>query len=203
MYYGLRTTPLTPPAPNIVIYMDHSGGLELSASNLPIECRQFGGDKIWAKMYEEMLQGRRVLPEANFEDWVMSFDYSMAAPDWCVKYIMEKGLNHVQSDHAVFRIDTPAVGVRLNVGINHQYEGEYNWDGRVLPDLDFWQMDVGLEGLVLEDTLSGILGETVRPVVDAEGREVMDGLGAIRGTVEDYTVSDALGIDFALLHGDF
>ena len=96
---------------------------------------------------------------------------------------------------------TPAVTVRLNVGTNYQGGGEVDWDGHVLPDLEFWQMDVGLHGLSLDnESLSGILGETARPVLDEDGHEVMEGYDAFRGTVEDYRVSGPLGTDFALLH---
>lgn len=61
-------------------------------------------------------------------------------------------------------------------------------------------MDVGLEGFDIDSpALSGILGETARPVYDEAGREVMEGFEAFRGDVEDYRVTDALGTDFALL----
>ena len=178
-------------------------GIDMSGSNLPVECRQFGGDKLWARMYAEMLRGKRQLllnTEITFEDWVLSFD-DMAAPDWCAKYIAEHGLSEVQSIHAIFKIMTPTVDLRLNAGFGYQDGGEINWDGRVLPALEFWQMDVGLDGLAIDnERLSGILGQTARPVVDKNGAEVMEGYGAMRGSVEDYRVSDALGTDFALLH---
>ena len=175
-------------------------GIDISASNLPVECRQFGGDKLWARMYAEMLEGGRALAVETFEDWVMSFD-QMAAPDWCAKYIDEHGLAKLQSSHAIMKIMTTTVDVRLNVGFGYQIEGEINWDGRVLPGLEFWQMDIGLDGLAVDNPhLTGMLGETARPVVDENGSEVMEGYSAIRGTVEDYRVSDALGTDFALLH---
>ena len=178
-------------------------GIDMSGSNLPVECRQFGGDKLWARMYAEMLRGERQLllnTEITFEDWVLSFD-DMAAPDWCAKYIAEHGLSEVQSIHAIFKIMTPTVDLRLNAGFGYQDGGEINWDGRVLPALEFWQMDVGLDGLAIDnERLSGILGQTARPVVDKNGAEVMEGYGAMRGSVEDYRVSDALGTDFSLLH---
>ena len=183
-------------------------GIAVSASNLPVECRQFGGDKIWARMYDEIMQGkrhvdlgvdtRRVAVGELFEDWILGFDH-MAAPDWCTQYIAHHHLADVQSNHAIFQIVTPAVTVRLNVGTNFQGNGELDWDGRVLPDLEFWQMDVGLNGLSTEsDTMSGILGETARPVLDKDGHEVMKGDEAFRGTVEDYRVSGYLGTKFAL-----
>jgi len=64
-----------------------------------------------------MLQGkRRLSADESFEDWVLSFDH-MAAPDWCAKYIDEKGLGEVQSDHAIFKISTPTAIVRLNISL--------------------------------------------------------------------------------------
>ena len=88
--------------------------LEISASNLPVECRQFGGDRIWARMYDEMMEGRRRLAEERFEDWVMRFD-RMAAPDWCAKFVSENGLDNVHSIHSIFKIATETSVVRLNV----------------------------------------------------------------------------------------
>ena len=178
-------------------------GITMSASNLPVECRQFGGDKIWARMYDEMLHGQRELVvEESFENWILRFDH-MVAPDWCAQYIGQNNLSDVQSNYSVFKIITSSVTVRLNVGTNFQGNGELDWDGRVLPDLEFWQMDVGLDGLSLDSaSLTGILGETARPVLDKDGRKIMQGYGAIRGTVQDYRVSSPLGTDFALLTKD-
>lgn len=177
------------------------GTIALSASNLPVECRQFGGDRIWARMYQEMMAGRRRLEDTDqsFEDWILSFA-NMAAPDWCAKYIAENSLGNLQSTHAIFKIETSSLTVRLNAGINYQDGGETHWDGSVLPDLEFWQMDVGLDGLDIENpVLSGILGETARPEYDEMRRPVMQGFDAIRGTVEDYQVSGPLGTHFPLL----
>lgn len=176
-------------------------GIELSASNLPVECRKFGGDRIWARMYEEMLQGRRRLADETFEEWVLR-QKEMAAPDWCAKYISERGLDRVRSKHAVFRISTDSsVVIRLNVGVNQQGGGEVDWDGTFLPDLDFWQMDVGFEGLSIEhpEALSGILGETARAVLDGDGHELMEGEEVFPGTTEDYRVEGALGKVFPRL----
>ena len=151
-------------------------------------------------MYDEMLHGRRELAvEETFEDCILRFDH-MAAPDWCTQYIAQKDLADVQTIYSVFKIVASSVTVCLHVGTNFQGNGDVDWDGRVLPDLEFWQMDVGLDGLSLDnESLSGILGETVRPVVDKGGHKIMQGNGAIRGTVEDYRVSSPLGTDFALL----
>lgn len=173
------------------------GDTLLSASNLPVECQQFGGHKKWASMYEEMMSDQRALRTEYFEDWVLGYK-DMAAHDWCAKYVAERGLAHVQSSNAVFKIDTPYVTLRLNVGINSQSEGELNWDGRALPELEFWQMDLGVQGLDRQNHLSGILGETAYPVMDYNGAIVMEGPSAIRGAVADYRVAGALGTEFAL-----
>ena len=175
-----------------------AGDISISSSNLPVECRSFGGDKIWAQMYAEMLEGRRELKTESFEEWILQFD-QMAAPDWCAKYIAEKDLSVVMSNHAILKIMTATIDVRLNAGFGYQSHGELDWDGRVLPDLTFWQMDVGLDGLdVGNPNLTGILGETARPVVGEDGQHVMEGDGAIRGNVEDYRVAGALGTDFTM-----
>lgn len=178
-----------------------ANGIEMSASNLPVECRQFGGDKIWARMHEEFVLGRRTLLPETFEDWLLKFS-NQAAPDWCYKFLAENGLADVQSNHAVFKIATPTVTIRLDAGVDHQGDGDLDFDGTVLPDLDFWQMDIGFAGLELNhESLSGILGETARPVLDTSGQEVMHGNDALRGTVEDYRVSGPLGETFALHQG--
>ena len=177
------------------------GGTFLSSSNLPVECRQFGGAKVWAHMYEEMLQDQRTLLAEDFEQWILE-SQNMAAHDWCAKYVAERGLSHVQSSHAVFKIETPYITLRLNAGINSQSQDvpQLNWDGRILPELDFWQMDLGVQGLNRENHLSGILGETAYPVRDSDGEIVMEGPDAIRGTVREYRVAGAWGTDFELLH---
>eukprot|EP00903_Cladosiphon_okamuranus_P008159 g7858.t1 len=176
------------------------GAVTLSASNLPVECRQFGGDRIWARKFQDMIEGKRQLLDGeSLEEWILRYD-NMAAPGWCAKYIAENELADLQSNHAIFKIETSTVTVRLNAGVNYQGNGELNWDGRVLPDLEFWQMDVGIVGLdVGNPLLSGLLGETARPVYDENGQAVMEGFDAFRGTVEDYRVSDALGVHFPLL----
>ncbi|CAN0084804.1 unnamed protein product [Ectocarpus sp. 8 AP-2014] len=176
------------------------GAMTVSASNLPVECRQFGGDRIWAHMYEDMMLGRRQLRDGeSLEEWILRYD-SMAAPGWCAKFIAENDLADLQSNHAIFKIETPTVTVRLNAGVNYQGNGELNGDRRVLPDLEFWQMDVGMEGLDVDNpALSGLTGETARPVYDENGKPIMEGFDAFRGTVEDYRVPGALGVHFPLL----
>ena len=177
------------------------GGIKVSSSNLPPACREFGGRKVWARMQKDMLRGRRQLSATKtFEDWMLSFAH-MVSPEFCAAFVTNDELSKVQSDQALFRIVTPTAVVRLSAGINHRRAGKTDRFGRDLPEMDFWQMGVGVEGLTIEhESLSGLLGETSRVVVDAEGNEVMGGAEALPGTIDDYRVSDAAGTDFALLH---
>ena len=153
-------------------------------------------------MQRDMLRGRRQLVSSNtFEDWVLSFNTNMVAPEFCATFVTNDDLFNVQSDQALLRIVTPTTVVRLSAGINTRRAGKTDRFGRDLPELDFWQMGVGVEGLSLNhESLSGLLGETSRVVVDAEGNEVMEGSEALPGMIEDYRVSDAEGTDFALIH---
>ena len=90
-------------------------------------------------MYDEMLHGERQLRAETLEDWILK-SISMATPEWCSKYLADKNLADLQSTHAIFKITTSTVTVRLNIGVNNQGGGEQDWDGRILPDLEFWQM---------------------------------------------------------------
>ena len=177
------------------------GSIDVSSSNLPPECREFGGRKVWARMQKDMLPGHRELSSArSFEDWVLSFTH-MVAPEFCAAFVTSGDLSKVQSDQALLRIVTPTTIVRLSAGVNHRRAGKTDRFGRDLPELDFWQMGVGVEGLSLQhDSLSGLLGGTARVMVDAEGNDVMDGAEALFGTIKDYRVSDAEDTDFASLH---
>lgn len=70
----------------------------------------------------------------------------------------------------------------------------------MLPYADFWQLDVELTSVILNnELLSGLLEETATPVLDADGREIMAGYDAFRRRVEDYGVLDTLGTHFARL----
>lgn len=75
--------------------------------------------------------------------------------------------------------------------------GETLEDGRVLPELEFWQMDLHVEWATFDsDLVTGILGETMRPVLDAAGRPILAGKSALRGEVDDYRISGPLASDF-------
>lgn len=176
-------------------------GIYLSAANLPAECREFGGTQAWARIYREILSGQRELEDQTFEDWVISSSHNAAAPEWCTAYVSNRGLADVQSNQAFFRIVTLGAVIRFGVGVNHRRGAKKDRHGRELPELDFWQGSVGLTGVSFDhENMSGMLGETARPVVDGDGQEILEGIEALRGTVEDYRVSDADATDFALRH---
>lgn len=172
-------------------------GVVLSATNVPLECGQFGGGSISATTREDTLLEERSLVGETFEEWVLKFR-DMGAADWCAKYVTERALADVQSTHTMLRIETPLATVRVTVGPNYRGSGENNWNGQTLSDLDVWQMGIGIEGLRIGDSLSGILGETSRPCLDKRGRVITSGPGALRGVVEDYRVSGPLGVELSL-----
>ena len=173
---------------------------EVSSSNLPVECREFGGGEEWELLYEEMRRGDRELAEPSFEEWVLSFPHKVA-PEWCAKYVSDTGLADVQSKQSVLKIATADIVVRFSIGVNHRHGGKVDRFGRELPELDFWQSSVGLSGINVENEhLTGMLGETSRPVQDTNGHVITKGIDAIRGTVADYRVSGPVGKDFGLLH---
>ncbi|CAN0252997.1 unnamed protein product [Scytosiphon promiscuus] len=185
------------------------GQVFVATANLPAACQPFGGDIIWAQQFADITARRRLRSESrmSFLDWVKSWSETTAAPLWCNKFIDEEGFSLFQQDpphdhgnHVVFRIETPSFAARLHVGTNHQ-GGEVIPDGRTLPELEFWQMDLHLEWAAVDHAkVEGILGGTVRPVVDADGKLVMRGLDAIRGNIEDYRVSSPTGLDFPYLN---
>ena len=105
----------------------------------------------------------------------------------------------IQSNHAVLRIETPNLSLRVNVGINSEEEQTLQ-DGRVVPTASFWQMDVRVEDAKGIAMAKGMLGETARPVRDQQtGKNVMSGPGVLRGDVEDYRVMHPLGTEFKQL----
>ncbi|CAM9563847.1 unnamed protein product [Sphacelaria rigidula] len=234
---GVESDALEGPT-SVSLFADTDSEMEVTASNLPAECRPFGGDLIWARKFAKIssaiaaaFPGRRNLRSTSamtFPEWVMSGP-PVAAPAWCAQFVKEHYFTSsgaitihptgpfalTESNHAVFRIETPSLEIRLNVGTNYQ-GGETMPDGRVLPELEFWQMNLGIErfkgdhvnigsgGSLFREMphkhLSGLLGETARPVVGADGMPVLHGAGAMRGEVENYRVDGPLGTDFHMLH---
>ncbi|CAN0267403.1 unnamed protein product, partial [Scytosiphon promiscuus] len=130
------------------------GGIHITAVNLPLECQRFGDFLMWGNLDEEEKQrsGSRSLRSAgtttSIFEWLLA-DSVMIAPPWCVKYLDElhgdvNALTGIQSNHAVLRIESPNLSLRVNVGINTEQEQTLQ-DGRVVPSASFWQMDVRVE----------------------------------------------------------
>ncbi|CAN0107252.1 unnamed protein product, partial [Scytosiphon promiscuus] len=130
------------------------GGIHITAVNLPLECQRFGDFLMWGNLDEEQKQrsGSRSLRSAgtttSIFEWLLA-DSVMIAPPWCVKYLDElhgdvNALTGMQSNHAVLRIESPNMSLRVNVGINTEQEQTLQ-DGRVVPTASFWQMDVRVE----------------------------------------------------------
>ena len=185
------------------------GGIHITAVNLPLECQRFGDYLMWGNLGEEerLMHAGRSLRSAgsvtSVFEWLLA-DSVMIAPPWCVKYLEElngdvTALARVESTHAVLRIESPNLSLRVNVGINSEEEQTLQ-DGRVVPAATFWQMDVRVEDAEGIATAKGMLGETARPVHDKQtGKAVMSGLGVLRGDVEDYRVMHPLGTEFKQL----
>lgn len=176
----------------------------VSTANLPAECRPFGGDRIWATKFADMMANQRSLrlDSVSFTEWILQ-PVLLAAPTWCAKFLEEAGATGILStraEHATLRVETPAADIRINVGVNYQ-DLETGPDGTVLvPELEFWQTDLGFDGLRLSGSVAGLMGDTSRFVIDNEGEPVMSGLGALHGPVESYRVDGPFSRDFEKLH---
>lgn len=71
----------------------------------------------------------------------------------------------------------------------------------LVPELEFWQTDLGFDGLQLSGNVGGLLGDTSRSVLDDEGGAVTSGLGALFGPVESYRVAAPRAQDFEQMRG--
>lgn len=204
---GQNSAALYSPAENVVLPGgEGSSEVVVSAANLPAECRPFGGDRIWATQFAQMMATRRLnmrIGTVSFAEWLLQPE-TLAAPTWCAQYLQEggiAGLLATRSEHATFRVETPVAIVRINVGINYQ-DVEIAPDGAtVIPELEFWQMDLGFDELHLSGDVTGLLGDTSRFALDGEGVPVTGGLSALHAPVESYRVADAYARDFEKLHG--
>ena len=200
---GEESAALQVPGENV--RLPGSSPFVVSAANLPAECRPFGGDRIWATQFAQMMTDRRRLrlESASFDEWILQSD-NLAAPTWCAKFLKDggsSGLLSTRSEHATLRLETPVATVRVDVGVNYQ-DLETAHDGTVLvPELEFWQIDLGFDGLQLSGSVAGLMGDTSRFVLDNEGVPVTSGLGALHGAVESYRVAGPFARDFEKLHG--
>lgn len=106
----------------------------------------------------------------------------------CAEYVaavVDNSLFAHQSEHASFQIMTPTATIRLSHGRLHQLAMRDPTDQFNLPDHLTWQMNVAIDHHDISLEATGVLGETVVPTVDSNGKPIMTGIHAIRGRQED------------------
>ncbi|CAB1114560.1 unnamed protein product [Ectocarpus sp. CCAP 1310/34] len=175
--------------------------VEVSAANLPGACRSFGFEKYWErKKLENARAGRLLRTTPSMGEWILG-DPTATNMNECVEYVAraeaeEGGVFAHQSEHVSFQIVTPKATVRLSHGRLHQIAMRDPTDRFDLPDHLTWQMNMAIHHEDVSHAAKGILGQTFVPTRDADGKPIMTGLEAIRGSEEDYRVDGALGVDF-------
>eukprot|EP00903_Cladosiphon_okamuranus_P020094 g18456.t1 len=186
----------------------------IAAANLPGACRSFGFEKYWErKKAENAMMGRRLSEQNGLQDmseWILG-DPTATNMDECTEYVAdaigtggETGLFSHDSEHTSFQILTPMGLIRLSHGRLHQLPMRDPTDRFDLPDHLTWQMNLAIDHHDLDERVArGILGETLVPTVDAKGKPIMQGMGSIRGSEEDYRVEGPQGTAFAqdMRHG--
>lgn len=179
-------------------------GVSFGAVNLPGECRPFGFEKYWAQKVREAEGGSgsagRRLEEAStmsMAEWILSDTLATNRKE-CKAWVegASGAIFDHQSEHVSFQLSTPTFAVRLNYGKLHQVAMRDPSDQFDLPDHTTHQMNIGLSKMLLGEAPGGILGETTRVRVDADGEPIMTGLAAISGAERDYKVDGPLGTVF-------
>ena len=170
-------------------------GVEISAVNIPGECRSFGFEQYWERKKMEARVGRRLLEEENMGDWILG-DPTVTNMKECIEYVaaaMANGndLFDHQSEHASFRIVTPKATIRLSHGKLHQVAMRDPTDQFDLPDHLTWQMNLAIDHSSFSHDAQGVIGETFVPTRDANGNPIMTGLESIRGEQEDCKLAQA------------
>eukprot|EP00904_Undaria_pinnatifida_P007892 jgi/Undpi1/4232/HiC_scaffold_16.g07598.m1 len=177
-------------------------GVEVTAANLPGECRSFGFEQYWERKELEYAQAHRRLQAAEYMgDWILG-DPTVTNMAECIEYVAGalmdgNALFHHQSEHVSFRIVTPNATIRLSHGRLHQLPMRDPTDQYDLPDHLTWQMNMAIDHSNISQNAQGIIGETFVPTRDANGDMIMHGMECIRGEQEDYYVEGPLGVFFA------
>eukprot|EP00752_Nemacystus_decipiens_P003687 g3397.t1 len=166
-------------------------GVAVSAVNLPGSCRSFGFEKYWEyKKLQNAGGGRRLDLVGVMQDmgsWILA-DPTATNVAECTEYVAAAGTTGLfehESEHASFQIMTPVGTIRLSHGKLHQLAVRDPTDQFDLPEHLAWQMNVAIDHHDVSDEATGVLGETVVPTVDANGKYFMKGVDAIRGSQED------------------
>lgn len=179
-------------------------GVSFGAVNLPGQCRPFGFEKYWErKVHEAQTEanaGRRLVDATAvpMTEWILSDALATNKPE-CQSWV-EDGTQDIfkhQAEHVSFQLTTPTFTVRLNYGKLHQVAMRDPTDRFDLPDHITHQMNIGLSKMALGESPQGILGETTRVHLDANGEPIMTGMGAIPGIESDYEVEGPLGTSFS------
>ena len=165
-------------------------GVQVTAVNIPGECRSFGFEKYWERKKEEYaMAGRRLSNTLSIGEWVLA-DPTATNMVECATYVAdamasEGGMFTHQSEHVSFQIVTPAGNIRLSHGRLHQLPMRDPTDRFDLPDHTTWQMNMAVDSNDVGLGATGVLGETMVPTLDDNGMPIMHGMGAIRGSQED------------------
>eukprot|EP00752_Nemacystus_decipiens_P012916 g11431.t1 len=172
-------------------------GVIVSAVNLPGACRSFGFEKYWERKkleYAQVAAGRMLIAQQqqSMYDWILG-DPTVTNMEECTEYVAkaistngDTGLFEHQSEHASFQIVMPTGTIRLSHGRLHQLPMRDPTDRFDLPDHTTWQMNLAFDHKDVSREATGILGETVVPTLDDSGEPIMQGMGAIRGSQEDW-----------------
>eukprot|EP00904_Undaria_pinnatifida_P007893 jgi/Undpi1/4233/HiC_scaffold_16.g07599.m1 len=166
--------------------------VEVSAANIPGECRSFGFEQYWERKKLEYAQADRKLRETeNMGDWILG-DPTVTNMAECIEYVAGalmdgNALFDHQSEHVSFRIVTPAATIRLSHGRLHQLPMRDPTDQYDLPDHLTWQMNMAIDHSSISQNAQGIIGETFVPTRDANGDMIMHGMDCIRGEQGDYS----------------
>eukprot|EP00903_Cladosiphon_okamuranus_P017041 g15706.t1 len=99
------------------------------------------------------------------------------------------GLFSHDSEHKSFQILTPIGRIRLNHGRLQELPRRDPTGRFDLPKHVTWQMNFAIDHKDLDVSVArGILGETLVPTMDGNGKPIMEGMDSIRGSQEDYRV---------------
>ena len=147
--------------------------------------------RYWERKKLQNAGGGRKLNMVGFMqdmgDWILA-DPTVTNMAECNEYVAAAsttGLFEHESEHASFQIMTPAGTIRLNHGRLHQIAMRDPTDQFDLPDHLTWQMNVAIDHHDVSLEATGVLGETVVPTTDGNGKLIMTGMEAIRGEQED------------------
>ncbi|CAB1119283.1 unnamed protein product [Ectocarpus sp. CCAP 1310/34] len=150
----------------------------ISAVNLPGACRSFGFEEYWERKKQEYARGGRRLPSSTqmqaMSDWILG-DPTATNMAECTEYVVEAtrnglgGLFEHDLEHTSFQILTPMGTIRRAMAAF----------------TSFPCMNLAIDRIDVSPNATGILGETQKPTLDANGSPIMQGMASIRGAQDD------------------